>query len=466
MPPARAHHKGYIARVPEPSESPGFPPGTLLLDKYRVVRELGVGGMSVVVCAEHVTLGTKVAMKFLLPELAKLPDAPKRFVQEARAGSKIPGEHVAGVLDVGALPDGRPYMVMEYLEGKDLGRYVKGGTRFAVQDAIDYVVQAAEALSRAHAAGVIHRDVKPSNLFLTRRADGTALVKVLDFGISKVIEEASKESLQLTKTNAVMGSALYMSLEQMYSAKAVDHRTDIYALGVSLYELLAGTHPYTADSFSQLCVKVSLDPPEPLRKHRPDVPEELAAVIAVAYARNAPDRYATVGRFAAALEPFASADTKRLIDAIRSFERSSPPDEDLLVQQMIPPGLRVTDVERPPLPRWPLYAVAAGAGVALTAALALAIFWNPGAPTNGTTSGAGAPDAAVSTTTLASADPSGGQVVPVVSVVVPVTTAPVTSASTTPDVGKPGKSPCTPGQVSYEDPKFPGMRRPCSLWKP
>jgi eukaryotic-like serine/threonine-protein kinase len=450
--------------VPEPSQSPGFPPGTIVLDKYRVVRELGVGGMSVVMCAEHVTLGTKVALKLLLPELAKLGDATVRFVQEARAGSKIPGEHVARVLDAGTLPDGRPYMIMEYLEGKDLGRYVKEGTRFPVEEAVDYVVQAAEALARAHAAGVIHRDVKPSNLFLTRRADGTALVKVLDFGISKVIED-SKESLQLTKTNAVMGSALYMSLEQMYSAKAVDHRTDIYALGVSLYELLSGAHPYTADSFSQLCVKVSLDPPEPLRKHRPDLPEELAEAIAVAYARDAADRYATVGRFAAALAPFASADTKALIASIRRFERGSQPAIVVSTQTGVPTGLRQVEVEPPPLPRWPLYAVAAGGCVALAAALAIG--WGPGLDPGGTTGGHGAPDAATSATTattVATTDTSG-KVVPVVSVSV-LTPVPSVSTGPAPDGGKPSKSPCRPGQLDYEDPAHPGMRRPCYLWKP
>jgi eukaryotic-like serine/threonine-protein kinase len=436
-----------------------------VLDKYRVVRELGVGGMSVVLCAEDVALGRKVAMKFLLPELANLPDAPRRFLQEARAGTKIPGEHVAGVLDAGTLPDGRPYMVMEYLEGKDLGRYVKEGTRFAIEDAVDYVVQAAEALSHAHAVGVIHRDVKPSNLFLTRRADGSPLVKVLDFGISKVIED-SKDTLQLTKTNTVMGSALYMSLEQMYSAKTVDHRTDVYALGVSLYELLTGTHPYTADSFSQLCVKVSLDPPEPLRKHRPDVPEELAAVIAVAYARDAPDRYPTVGRFVAALAPFASPETRTLIESIRRFERSSQPaiaiipQGELPVRQGTQTGLPRVEVERPPLPRWPLYALGAGVGVALAAALAIG--WNPGHLATGATGGVGPPDAATSATTLAttSTTASSGPVVPVVSVVVPVSTTPA------PDGGKASKSPCKPGQLNYYDPRFPNMPRPCYLWKP
>ena len=175
---------------------------------------------------------------------------------------------------------------------------------------------------------------------------------MLDFGISKVVEEAAKENLELTKTAMVMGSALYMSLEQMRSTKTVDHRTDIYALGVSLYELLTGTHPFTAESFSELCVKVSLDPPEPLRTHRPDVPEALAEVIAVAYARNTAERYQSIGRFAAALLPFAEPDTARRIEAIQRFERGSYPDDKIPERQPTPVDPRVIDAPQPRL-GWP-----------------------------------------------------------------------------------------------------------------
>ncbi len=356
-------------RVTAREQEPGFAPGTVLLDRYRIVRELGVGGMSQVVCAEHLTLGRMVAMKFLLPELATLPDAPQRFVREALAATRVKSEHVARIEDQGVLPDGTPYMVLEYLEGQDLGRTIRGGKRFEVDEAIDLVVQAADALARAHAVGVIHRDVKPSNLFLTRRPDGTPLLKVLDFGISKVVEEAAKENLELTKTAVVMGSALYMSLEQMRSTKTVDHRTDIYALGVSLYELLTGTHPFTAESFSELCVKVSLDPPVPLRTHRPDVPDVLAEIIAVAYARNVVERYQTAGGFAAALRPFAGADTARHIEAIQRFERGSFPDGKIPERQLTPLDLRATDAERPPRLGWLAYPLVAGAGLAAAGVL-------------------------------------------------------------------------------------------------
>ena len=375
-----------------PAAFAGFPPGTVLLDKYRIVRELGFGGMSLVVCADHLVLKTQVAMKFLLPELATLPDAPQRFLREAQAATRIAGEHVARVLDMGELPSeegsafypgGTPYIVMEYLEGKDLGRHVKGGKRFAVPEAIDLVVQTAEALSHAHAAGIVHRDVKPSNLFLVEQPDGSALVKVLDFGISKVVEEAAKDNLELTKTTAVMGSALYMSLEQMRSTKTVDHRTDIYALGVTLYELLTGTQPFTAESFPELCVKVSLDPPDPLRRHRPDVSEELAAVIAVAYARLKEDRYQSVGQLAQALAPFAAPATRPLIDAIRRFERASNHDVEETVRRT-PRQRPETKPEPEPGPRWPRYAIAAAVGLAAAGVLWVKL---PTANATGGTSG-------------------------------------------------------------------------------
>src|SRR5262249_5286728 len=160
-------------------------------------------------------------------------------------------------------------------------RLVREGRRFAMAEAIDLVSQAADALARAHAAGVIHRDGKPSNLFPTQRPDGTPLGKVRDFRISKVVAAAAQDNLDLAKTQPIMGSGLDMAREQMRSTKTVDHRTDVWALGISLYELLTGTHPFTAETFSELCVKVSLDPPVPLRKHRPDAPQELADALEI-----------------------------------------------------------------------------------------------------------------------------------------------------------------------------------------
>ncbi len=369
-----------------------FPAGTVLLDKYRIVRELGMGGMGVVLCAEHLVLGTQVAIKFLLPEFAVQPDAALRFVREARAATRIRSEHVARVLDVGTLPGavaglpslrgldgevlpqltgppGVPFIVMEYLDGIDLGRYLKSGTKLSIHEAIDFAVQAAEALAQAHAAGVIHRDVKPANLFLSRGSDGSPYIKMLDFGISKVIEEKAEQEFELTKTRAVMGSALYMSLEQMRSTKTVDYRTDIYALGITLYELLTHTHPFMAESFSELCVKVSLDPPDPISRHRPDISDELAEVIAQAYARYADDRYPTVAAFVAALAPFAAEETQAMITAIQRIDRAASGERPLV--RMLTPlsnkALTKAVLVEPPPPRPPWGVIASGlfAGAAI-----------------------------------------------------------------------------------------------------
>ena len=226
-------------------EAPPTVPGTILAGKYRVERIIGQGGMGVVVEAKHITLDERVALKFLLPEYATHPEAAGRFLREAKAAVKIKSEHVARVSDVGTLETGAPYMVMEFLEGRDLSRTLEVNGVLQVEDAVDYVIQGCDALAEAHGYGIVHRDIKPANLFLSKRPNGTPLVKVLDFGISKTVESAIDN---LTKTSSSMGSALYMSPEQMQQTRGVDHRTDIYALGITLYELLAGKQPFYADT--------------------------------------------------------------------------------------------------------------------------------------------------------------------------------------------------------------------------
>jgi serine/threonine-protein kinase len=320
-----------------------LPSGMVLMEKYRVVKMLGLGGMGVVVACDHLELGSRVAIKFMLPELVSNEKVVKRFMIEARAATRIQSDHVARVLDVGrfkreGLPDdGVPFLVMEYLQGRDLSEWVRMGKKFPIDEAIEYIAQAAEALARAHRVAVIHRDIKPANLFLHERDEPMVtgrtstppprrVIKVLDFGISKIMDEEPQE-MGLTKTTTVLGSGLYMSPEQMRSAKNVDFRTDIYSLGVCLYELLTGTQPYTAETFSELCVKVNIDPPTPIRDYRPDVSNDLAAVIARAYAKDPDERWQTVQDFAAALLPFASAQSRPAIEQIQGITRhhSIPP---------------------------------------------------------------------------------------------------------------------------------------------
>jgi serine/threonine-protein kinase len=280
--------------------------GEILARKYRVERVLGQGGMGVVVAARHVELDELVALKFLLPDALSEPEAVARFLKEARAAVRIKSEHVARVHDVGQLDSGAPYIVMEYLEGSDLGALLKKRHALPVEDVIDYVLQACEAIANAHQLGIVHRDLKPSNLMLVARSDGSECVKVLDFGISKVSSLGGRESsMNMTKTAAVLGSPLYMSPEQMMSAKDVDARTDIWAIGTILYELLAGAPPFMADTLPALGVLIATSPPAPIRSLRPDVPPGVEAVAMCCLQKNREQRYPNVAALAQALAPFA-----------------------------------------------------------------------------------------------------------------------------------------------------------------
>ena len=297
---------------PSPYPSPTVP-GSVLAGKYRVERILGQGGMGVVVEARHIALDERVALKFLLPEYASHPEAAARFLREARNAVKIKSEHVARVTDVGLLDGGAPYMVMEFLEGRDLSGVLEKTGVIAISDAVDYIIQGSEAIAEAHGHGIVHRDLKPANLFLSKRVDGMPIVKVLDFGISK---NSGNGVDNLTKTTAAMGSALYMSPEQMQQTRSVDHRTDIYALGISLYELLAGKQPFYADTLPQLCAEILTGIATPLRQARPEVPEGLAVVIERAYARDRAARFQSVAEFVVALAPYAPPRSQNTIERV------------------------------------------------------------------------------------------------------------------------------------------------------
>ena len=282
----------------------------MLANKYRVEKVLGFGGMGVVVSAFRTDLEQRVAVKFLGQAAAERPDAAERFRREARAAAKIRSEHVARVLDVGTLDTGLPYMVMEFLEGNDIAEELRRLDRLPISEAVDFILQATEALAEAHAAGVVHRDLKPGNLFLARRADGSRRVKVLDFGISKALTGSSVEELSLTKTAALIGSPLYMAPEQMRSAKDVDTRADIWSLGAMLYEMLTGQPPYTGESIPQLCAALLHDDPIPLRQHRPEIPEGLEQAVLRCLMKDRNQRFPTVFELGRALLPFAQPDSR------------------------------------------------------------------------------------------------------------------------------------------------------------
>jgi serine/threonine-protein kinase len=316
-------------------------PGEVLAGKYRIERVLGMGGMGVVVLATHLQLDERVAIKFLLPNALQMPEAVARFAREARAAVKIKSEHVARVTDVGTLDTGCPYMVMEYLHGRDLAQLVQDQGPLPIEQAVDCLLQACEAIAEAHALGIVHRDLKPSNLFLIHRADGSACVKVLDFGISKTTGMAgSGPDLGMTRTTAVMGSPLYMSPEQMASARNVDVRTDIWALGAILYELCTGQVPFAADTMPQLCQMVLQEPAPPIRSRLPLAPEGLENAILRCLEKTPSNRYSNVAEFAAALLPFGprwgSASVERISRVLLAAGHAVKPFETLATRPLPP----------------------------------------------------------------------------------------------------------------------------------
>jgi eukaryotic-like serine/threonine-protein kinase len=295
--------------VPFPEE---LKAGDVIDGKYQVERELGIGGMGRVMLALHLGLEERVALKMLLPEATRDPEAVARFAREAKAAARIKSEHVARVLDVSALGGKNPYIVMEYLEGSDLEQVVEAGGPLAVDDAVDYVLQACEALAEAHARGVIHRDLKPGNLHLSRRADGSPMVKVLDFGISKIRTHADRGSM--TTTSALLGSPLYMSPEQMKATRDVDARSDIWAMGVVLYELLTARSPFQAPSMPQVCARVLDTAPDSLAPN--GLPTGLEAVVMKCLEKKPDLRFADVAGLATALQPFAPERSEISIERI------------------------------------------------------------------------------------------------------------------------------------------------------
>jgi len=273
--------------------------GEILAGKYKIERVLATGGMGVVVAAIHQQLEQRVALKFLLPEGMGNEASVTRFIREARAAVRLRSEHVARVLDVGTAEDGAPYIVMEYLEGSDLSSVVASSSELSIASAVTYVLQASEAIAEAHALGIVHRDLKPSNLFLTQRADGTACVKVLDFGISKVSD------LNMTNTQTLVGTPYYMAPELLHSSKNSSARSDIYALGMILYELLTGDVAWRRDTLPELCFAIMNEPLAPLSTRRQDVPPSLNAVIERALARSPDERFQTLAELATALKDFS-----------------------------------------------------------------------------------------------------------------------------------------------------------------
>jgi len=275
------------------------------MKKYELERELGIGGAGVVVCARHRELDERVAIKFLLSGSESI-EAVTRFRREARAAHRVKSEHVVGIVDVSTTNTGVPYVVMEYLEGTDLERMLleSPDLQLPVRDAVEFVLQACEALAECHAIGIVHRDLKPSNLFCTHGADGLPIIKVLDFGISKLGTVTVDEAM--TGRHAIMGSPRYMSPEQFATPADVDRRTDIWALGVILYELVTGKAPFVGNTLIGIWERVKTVTPEPIEALRRDAPRGLGPIVLRCLEKNCDDRYQSVAELAKALLPLAS----------------------------------------------------------------------------------------------------------------------------------------------------------------
>ncbi|MGD0675144.1 MAG: serine/threonine-protein kinase [Polyangiaceae bacterium] len=363
----------------------GVREGDVVAGKYRIERLLGAGGMGVVVVAHHLQLDERVALKFLQPEALRNAEAVARFSREARAMVKIKSEHVVRVRDVDALPNGAPYMVMEYLEGDDLGAVLERAGVLPIHEAVHFVLQACVAVAEAHAAGIVHRDLKPPNLFRIRGADGARSIKVLDFGISKMVDLGPAAGGHITRDNSPMGTPAYMSPEQVRASSSIDGRADIWALGIILFELLAGRPPFEAECIADVLIKIAIEPTPSLRNVRREVPAELEALIFKCLEKEPEQRFQTVGELARALLPFAPLDTRARFEILSRVPGGAEPQVRVAgasdsVWAGPPPDPAVQPVERGPSsspPRRSRSLVATGvlslaAGVAIAATMSWA----------------------------------------------------------------------------------------------
>ena len=310
-------HARQPAAVPEVVGPRLLSPGDVIDGRYRVDALLGHGGMAAVYRATHLALEQPFAIKVVSPQIREIPGMAQRFLREARAATQLKSAHVARVSDVGMMADGAPYMVMEFLEGRDLDTIIELHEVVPVTDVVDYVLQACEALAEVHGLGIIHRDLKPANLFLTVGADGLPCVKLIDFGISRFESPLSPKDLaKLTTPDTVMGSPRYMSPEQMEAASNADERSDIYGLGAILFELLTHKPPHDGETMLDIYAAAVQGPPPAPSSIRSDVPRELDEVILRALKTDPAERFVDVADLAVALAPFGPEGSTARADQI------------------------------------------------------------------------------------------------------------------------------------------------------
>lgn len=303
-------------------------PGDILGGKYRVDHILGKGAMGVVVAATHLALQQRVALKFMLECTVAGSVQQERFLREARIAATLKSAHVARVLDLGMLESGAPYIVMEFLEGRDLAALLKERRPLPVAEAVELVLQICEAIGEAHAAGIVHRDIKPANLFVTTDAAGMPCCKVLDFGIAKLSDAGST----LTQQGQAVGSIPYMSPEQLKGERDIDARGDIWAIGVTLYEALAGCRPFKGQTLVNIFGAILTEEPDPIA--RDDVPAGLGAVVLQCLEKDCSRRFASVANLVAALAPYAPRRAAIYVDRVAGVLRV--PSEPSLPTDVLP----------------------------------------------------------------------------------------------------------------------------------
>lgn len=338
--------------------------GSLLAGRYRVETVIGFGGMGLVLSALDESGGDRVAIKLLLPPHREQPEARERFEREAQAGRLLTSEHACRVLDAGALDDGTPFFAMELLEGKNLATMLREVKRLPAAEAVDLALQACDAMAEAHSHDIVHRDVKPSNLVLTARRDGSPCWKLIDFGVSKHKNVRSGDPSP-TRTYAYLGSPVYSAPEQLDAARAATTQSDQWSLAVVLYECLAGELPFTFtdDALWSVRETVQRKTPTPLRQHLPSVAPDLAAAVHRALSKRAEDRFPSIHDFARAIAPFGGEEREAILalalrHAVRPFAPSRAPRPPIeIARRDITRSVTATAPGAPPPSRDPLSAI-------------------------------------------------------------------------------------------------------------